>query len=282
MQEFKFFQKEILSAINTNEGRKLLNIQDNNQIVKVSPNSYHLLKGFDNGNLVLQATFFTSNRVAEKFLPLFSPSRFYRYAYLTDPFTANTGEGRIDRGNDAAWADARGAASGNSTAATINVYASTGFYIIRSFFPIDTSSIGSGSTIVAGGNTFKVYRDDSIGSGFFNDNSTRVELVQTTQASNTSLATSDYSLITFTSGGNFTYASTSNNAYSTITLNTTADAWISTTAHTKLALIAGRDFDNSQPTGTNQIYFQARGGANPPTLTVTYTRPDGGFIYMSV
>ena len=122
-KEFNFFYKDLLDLINTPFGKSQLKIDKKEKIIKISPNSYHILKGFRNNKPLIEATFFTYVRVAQKLLPVISSSRIYRYAYLTTPFTSNTGEGRVERGNDVVWTDARNAASGNITAATINVYA---------------------------------------------------------------------------------------------------------------------------------------------------------------
>jgi hypothetical protein len=276
--EFKFFYKEILSSINTPQGHQMLNIEGNEPIVKISPNSYHKLKGFTNGYPILEATFFTSDRILEKFLPLFSPSKLYRYAWLSTAFTSNTGEGEIDTGNKGTWAEARGATTG-ATAGTIRTYASTGFDVIRTFFPINTSSLTANATITAGVNTFKLYRDDTV-IGLFNADTTSFELVQTAQASPTALAGGDFDSVTFTSGGSVALSATSNNTYFTVTLNATADGWINTTGHTLLGGILGRDLNNSQPTGINGIGAQNRGAANPPTLTVTYILK-GGLLHNS-
>lgn len=272
------FNRELLDLINNKFGRSLLNITDKGKIVKISPNSYHILKGIKNGKPLIEATFFTSDRVAEKLLPYVYSSQFHRFAYLTGAFTTNTGEGDIDTGNIGTWAGARGATTG-ATAATCRTYASVGFDIIRSFFPFNTASIGAGSSIVAGGNTFKLYRDDTV-IALFNDDTTSFQLIQTTQASNTALAGGDFDNIAFTSGGSVNLAATSNNTYFTITLNATADGWISKTDHTKLGGILGLDLSNTQPAGVNAIGAQNRGAANPPTLTVIYTPAmTGGYFH---
>lgn len=279
LKEFDYFYKYLLYLVNTSFGRSLLKIQSKDRIVKISPNSYHILKGFKKGRPQLEATFFTSDRVAEKLLPVVSANRFYRHAFLTSEFTSNTGEGRIQSSNDVVWANVRGATSGGASMTEVAVYVATTYNIIRSFFPIDTSSLTSSAVISAA--TFKLYRDDAV-YAFSNQDSQSVHVVQTSQASNTTLDGADYDNLTFTDGGSFTYASTSNGAYSTINLNATGLTWVNKSAHTNLGVIASADLNNSAPTvGTSLIGFQDNGDANPPTLTVTYTltpSSGGGFL----
>lgn len=294
---FKKHQWLLLNLVNTPFGREFLNIpRDKQKILKFTPNSYHKLIKKDKDILTLKADFKTYDIYTEKLglalttydlvsgkiigfrdaLEVFGrivSGKYTGVLHTVTPFTANTGEGRLDRGNDVVFLDARNATTANGAgAAGVGCYSATGFYLVRGYMPFDTSSITADATITAGANTIALYRDDSQdGSGFTNADSTRVELIQTTQASNTALVAGDYDNIAFTSGGNFTLASTTNATLKTLTLNSTADTWISKTAHTKLGIITGRDFDAAAPTGSNSIWFQDRADTNKPTLSVTYT-----------
>lgn len=304
------YAKLITWFANTQLGRDYLGIPNSlNKIIKLSPNSFHEYLGEPKKDIIaVQGRFFTFDRYYEKlglaletienvqnyidnfdrtkealayYLGLRNTYGLPRLLYTTTDFTPNTGEGRVDRGNDVSWAACRDAASGTVTNANVFIYIDDAFYQVRGFLPFDTSSIGGGSTITAGVNTVKVYRDDAI-FAFSNGRTLTAHWIQTSQASNTALVIGDYSLVTFVSGGSFTLASTTNNTYSTVTLNATGDGWISKTAHTKLGLISNLDLNNTEPgVGAPDICaFQKRGDANPPTLSVTYILSTGFFVFM--
>lgn len=148
-------------------------------------------------------------------------------------------------------------------------------YIWRCFFPIDTSALTANATVTAV--TFSLYRNDN--DSFSNTDSTSIVLVPNSQASNTSLATSDFGNITRTNKGSATFASTSVNSYVDITISDFS--FISLTGYTKIAVMTKRDFDQSTPTGGNIFSFAgASDGTHPPKLTVTYTLPsNGAFLY---
>jgi hypothetical protein len=194
-------------------------------------------------------------------------------------FTSNTGEGRCPNdgtGSDS-WATIRGAASCSTgvdaTGLILSNVSGSTFRVHRFFMPFDTTTIPASATINSV--SLKFYRDDGV-TAFYNNDSTSVHVVVQNQSSNTSLATSDFGTVNFTSKGSVTYASTSNGAYSTITISDTSV--VTKAGHTKLALITGLDQGNSQPTGTNNIGFQNRSQANPPTLVVSYSTPSGNFM----
>lgn len=194
-------------------------------------------------------------------------------------YNPNTGEGRCPNdgtGSDS-FATVRGAGTcSTATDGTLILLTSTSgstYRIHRVFLPFDTSSIPDTATITSA--TLDVYRDDGV-TGFNNTDTTSIHVVTQTQASNTSLATSDYGNVSFTSKGSANFSSTSNGAYITITISDLTI--ISTTGHTKLALLTGRDQGNSAPTGANTIGFQNRSAGNPPKLTVGYTTQGGSFL----
>lgn len=197
-------------------------------------------------------------------------------------FTALTGEGFCQTTNEAAWATVRNATSAATVGGNVTIYSSFTagpvYNIIRGFLPFDTSSIPDGDTIVSA--TLKLYRDDSIGT-FYDTDSTSIEIVQSSQADTSSLATGDIDNITFVSGGTLNFSSTSNNTYAEIPLNATGLSYINTAGDTKLAIITGRDLNNSAPTGYNWLSFQDRADANKPTLVVT-TSSGGTYFFMSV
>lgn len=177
----------------------------------------------------------------------------------------------------ASWAAARDAvSSGSNNAATetSSQHAGGQYWNYRVFEPFDTSAL-AGATVTAA--TLELYRDDSLeigGNGFKNSDTTTAVVVASTQASGTSYANSDYSLITFVSKGSINFASTSDGAYFSITI--TDLSIISTSGYTKLAVITGRDLSNAAPVADNDLTWQNRSQANPPKLTITYMVGSGG------
>ena len=195
-------------------------------------------------------------------------------------FNPAAGEQRAIRSGDGAqpeaWTTARNAATSTDNNTTLIVYGGSNSNIQRVFLPFDTSSIPNKASIISA--TLEFYRDDSIDT-FVNDDSTRVDLIQTTQASGTSYGSGDWDSIAWTSGGIITFASTSNDAYNTITLNQPALEWINKTGYTKLCLVTGRDFDDATTPNTNQVDMQNRASGNPIKLTIiAKTLPFPGFF----
>ena|SRR3990167_4610899 len=149
-------------------------------------------------------------------------------------------------------------------------------YLWRVFFTFDTSSIPDNASVSAV--ALRIYRDDTVDGPSTNTDSTRVEVVPQTQASNTALVDEDYDQITRTSKGNRNFADFPDDTYSEITI---ADlSVVNKSGYTKLALITGRDFDQATPTGGNLMAFQGEGAANPPILRVTYDIKVGSMLHM--
>lgn len=200
------------------------------------------------------------------------------YPLMTDTttsFYAGAGDGRVQYTGAAAWSTARDAATGtfaNYTDAEDYVggfthYNGSTYSVVRGFLPTDTSALTSGATISSA--TLNIWPTDKA-----DTNTTRMEVIQTSQASTSSLATSDFSAVTFTSGGNINISSVSTGSYNTITLNATGLTWISKTGFTKIGGVNGRDYDNSAPTGLNYVYgyfSEQTSTTNDPYLSVTYT-----------
>lgn len=163
------------------------------------------------------------------------------------------------------------------------------FEITRTFFPTDTSSLGAGATITAA--TFKgyvigVYNADDDGDDWIN-------VVQTSQASNTVLATEDYdqcgAVSNPTEGATrIDYTGLATSAYTTWTLNATGLTWINPTGYTLIGLREGHDAINSAFAGANNTNdgiqintSEQTGTANDPYMTITYTAaPAAGEEYI--
>lgn len=159
--------------------------------------------------------------------------------------------------------------------------------IERAFLLFDTSSIGSGSTLTSA--TFSLYVTVAA-KNTSNATYDTMEVVQVTPASNTALATSDFLNVPLSQEGTFgSLAITSGfttGAYNDWTLSSIGTI-ISTTSITKLGLMTGWDYLDSQPSlpsndnrcavfGYDADYT---GTGNDPKLVVVYTAGGGGFAY---
>ena len=65
----------ISELINSEAGRFLIGEKGKEQIVKVTENSYHKLMGFQDKRPILQAKFFTYNRIEQVFQPIIDKQR---------------------------------------------------------------------------------------------------------------------------------------------------------------------------------------------------------------
>ena len=315
---FKKNQKMLLSFLNTEGGRHLLNIKESYPIIKVTENSFHQLIGFRDNKPIIQARFYTYPRIAEILLPIFEKrdialqyteivafrrilenpyESFLHFASLEEknwkypqiyldvstftPNSGGTGQIRNTQIDTTAWADVINAASGTaadpSTAPYVDNTKDAGnFTCARGYTPFDTSSLTADATITAGVNTLGLYFTSRT-----DNNSLSVSIFSSTQASNTTLATSDFSLVGTTQFITaVTYASLTLNAVNTLTLNSSGDSNISKTGFSKFSYKSSGDYNNSAPTLVNALQFTGS-GANAPVLTVTYTLDTGGVSILS-
>ena len=244
-------------------------------IFKITPNSIHRIIKKDKNKLIIQAEFYSNNlpgiygflakvihfwdiQIANRFAPNLNLGF---DSLIANP---NTGEGRVYMLNNATWAGARDAATGDATNGAVDIQSNGGanYTNVRAFFPFDTSSLPDTAIISAA--NFQYYANVIV-----NTDTTTAVLVVQTQASNTSLAVEDYDQVAFIAKATVALSAITTSAYNTFTISDLTT--ISTTGHTKFALITGRDLANSQPTGDNIMTGDNRGAANPPKLTVTYT-----------
>lgn len=144
------------------------------------------------------------------------------------------------------------------------------YYVTRSFFLFDTSSLTSSATISAA--TFRWYVN-SVG----NTDSDSIRMITTTPASNTSLATGDFGNVgtVAQATADIAIGSLTLTADNTFTLNSTGIGSISKTGITKFGLRTTKDISATQPTGSNTVVLAFSGCTSPtghkPLLTVTYT-----------
>jgi len=157
--------------------------------------------------------------------------------------------------------------------------------ITRGFIPIDTSGLPDNAIITSA--TLYLYAQSISDSD--NDGNDFIAVVQTSQASPTSLITDDFDQagavhnpIEGSNRVDLTGISTS--AYTALTLNSTALGWISKTGYTRLGIREGHDILDNVPNGFNRGRFyssEQTGTSQDPYLEVTYTVPPT-HVYYSV
>ena len=172
--------------------------------------------------------------------------------------TNHPGSAMLNQTN-ASWATLR-AASAAIAVSTFSINCSAGYYLYRAFATFNTSTIPLGAII--DGWSLALTRYDPYLT-FANANSTRIEVIPSTQVDPTSLATTDYDNISFVSKGNRNLAdfAVTGNTYS---ITGTGMDIVVPGGWTKMCLTMGRDLDNVAPTGDNSI------GLVNAELTVEY------------
>jgi len=290
---FDKFQRELLLVANSEAGRSLFRIPDKEKIVKLSPNSYHT--ELDKG--IYKATFrcyelysaivhggLPSKKIKSEnhIVPFIarknrSLSPFFHLPMLSvNSFYSGAGDGHL--GNHQSYPNyvtARDAA----TATHIDYTSATGFAMItqnngggginyRSFFPIDTSTLGAASAIRSA-----IF--SAMGSANYSDTDGKsVHLVQTNQATVTELVAADYDNVTKTdlaTAGILLHLA--NESYNDWTMNSTGIGVINRAGYTKLGLMGNVDLTNSNTDGPacgHSIYMSEQTGTTKdPKLTVT-------------
>ena len=200
-----------------------------------------------------------------------------------DPGTTTVdGAVRSDRTITVNWATLRGSANAVLTTDLdnifIRIYNSTGASNgwrdgWRAFFGFDTSSLPDTATVTAA--TISISGDGIAENNGFTSS---IVCVASTQASNTTLTTSDwasYGATEFITRVGF--ASWNENAYNDFSLNASGIGNISKTGVSKFTFLESHDFDNSEPAlaiadSIISCYFADQTGTTQdPKLVVTYS-----------
>lgn len=202
------------------------------------------------------------------------------FAPNTMIFTTGAGDGSVNK-SATTYAGAHDATSGTAdytgTSGVVcqndKVNASQ-YDVTRYFFPIDTSALPDGATVTAA--TFQWWFTADSAPTAFNPDSDAVSLIQTSQASTSSLTANDFDNVGTTKGAtDLNFASVSTTAgYQKMELNATGLGWISKTGYTLLGLRSKNDIANSAPTGRSfldSVAYYENTINKPARLTVTYT-----------
>lgn len=286
---FSRYQKQLILFANTEHGKAFVadrwgsRIERNDRIVRITPDSLHVLKDFIRDKPIIQATFFPRSPYLKKFaetLTYLSIMEDYqdirkldgrkiaelgRYIFLdtltvypdANPETTSV-DGRVWVGaQDAVWGTVRGTAGNNSAdtdASQFFVYAdatttSNQFATIgRGIFLFDTSSLTASANISAA--TFSLYGTAKSNGLSFTDAHASVALVSSSPASNIALVNADFNIANFGStrfATDFSYASFSIVGYNDMALNASGITNISKTGVSKFGTMFTCDLDNTAP-----------------------------------
>ena len=308
-------RKLLLWLANTAEGRYLLDIKDKDRVVKVTPNSFHQLRGFQKDRAVIQARIYCSNGVAKILAPIltkleildseykekfdkqkaflhyagYERSRQFPQIYLaTATFNIGT-EGLLSMNGEYTYAYARASTTADSVEfpppygdggrqlGAFKYGGGTYNDCCRSFFSVDTSSLGAGATVTA---TLFRWSRDTRADTFAIDGI----VCPSTQASDTNLVATDYDNFTYTAWSDVITPTTASTTY-TWTFNAAGIAGVNKTGYTKFVLL-NYTFDYSNGTPTRQdtwmeFYTHISGsGATLPNIYVTYTLPPATTNYL--
>lgn len=309
--DFDLYQKEILSVLNTDLGRFLIGLKDKSLIVKITPNSIHLLKDKVQDNSIIQAHFYCNEyfsiilapifekiRIADEYKKIRNFKRAFanysgleRYKEFPQIYLASlvanaaSGSGQSAASN-ATFGTARSASTGNYYAGrgSFNGFDTQQFectlsagthYIARGFLPVDTSSLTSTAAIIAATMLLNVSSYSS------NADSITLGLIETSQAATNTIADSDFDNITLNTPTEFaTRIAITGTGDKTWTLNASGLSFINKIGYSKFGFRSSRDIDNSAFASANTFNLSYSGSANPPVLTVTYSIV-GGYIHIS-
>jgi hypothetical protein len=189
-----------------------------------------------------------------------------------------TVDGEIQYNQASSWSEAHDAASGpqpNPSGSfgefAYSAYWSGYYYIVRSIFLFDTSSLTSSANISSA--TISIYGYGTVN----NADGDYAYIVNSAPASNTDITSSDYSTLGTTSYSNaYAFSSWSTSAYNDFTLNNLGRDAISKTGVSKFGARDWFDIMNSAPSGFNQLqtrWAENSGTSQDPKLVVTYTLP---------
>jgi len=235
-----------------------------------------------------------------------------RVGRTTTVVYSSAGDGSVFFGGSANWNTTHDSASGNGDtdtssssylAATQYFAPAPQFRIDRGFLPFDTSSISSGDTIDSA--VVSVYQNSTVPKDV-NDANSFIAVVQTRQASTSSLANGDYDECGESTGSGWSNAhqndiiegatrrnlSALSTGYNDFTLTATGEGWVARSGETKptgaasagytfLGMREGHDLlDVAYPStgsaldGLNDIsYSEESGTTEDPKLTVEHTNP---------
>ena len=197
--------------------------------------------------------------------------------YYPDPDPETTSVDGTSATQSAVWATARaalvGSLGGEDTGVDSNVLVrtpaadlATDYFIGRGFILFDTSAIGDTDTIAT--TTLSLFGTSTVN----NNNTTNVDIVSSTPASNTAIVNLDFDQVGSTVFADKALSAWSTSAYNDFTLDANGIANISKTGVSKFGTRNSRDTDDVAPTGANNVVHimaDTAGTSTDPKLTGT-------------
>lgn len=256
----------------------------------VTPTKIHLAKAWDakGRSIPVQLQLFRS--AGRAYLRKTIPWSFLQsatYPVITDAsatYYSGAGDGEVKNYISGGWTAVRNAATGTSVDYTSTLSRVTSakyanFLLQRQFLPIDTSALDDTATITAA--SLNVVPNTTANGD--NDGDDFITVVQTSQASTSTLSNADYSTVGtvegIDTGERKDITSISVGSYLTFNLNSTGIGWVSKTGFTKLGLREGHDFfDTAYVGSSSENSLQIRTSeytltSNDPYIDVTFTLP---------
>ncbi len=295
-------QKDLLALANTNASRFLLNLRSFDSIIRVTPNSI-IYKGEgkqlngtfisgENAVGIILLPLLTKLDIIRREFPKYTPGDKKEYLKLVEHLAGLTykpqypnvfldsgtfssdsgGTGGIFGRDAASYSTSRSAASATGSSNNVgNEFVGGNYDIFRWFCPTDFSTITAGSTVTtATGYIWPVSKTSTTDD--------TAKFIVTTQASNTTLATSDYSKITLNSpttyGTTGNYSAMTTGQYNTVTMDAGFLTLVQSGAggFIKLGMRATADINATTPTTASDIGMSV--SANQRTkFDITWTLP---------
>jgi len=307
---FEQNKKLILQLANTEAGRFLLGLKDKDRIIKISPNSVHQLKDFQNGKSIIQAKFWACDNVAQIFLPTLAKVEIaqdyqpikdkyeaflhfsglekrleYPQIYLeTANFYSTSEDGKTRHstisGDWETWDDARGVQGDEGVDKTtgddgmeahFEYIAGSGYGLVRGWARFNYTSLPQSAVINSA--TYKFY-----GRAYGTTADQGIVIAQGNQGP--TLEASDHASYG-AEWGRFTTPAGSDQ-WNSASLNSTGKSAINKGGYTEYAYLNARDFDN-QPVSSNghwgMLWDASEVGSTQHYMEITYTLAGGIFLH---
>ncbi|MFA4888791.1 MAG: hypothetical protein WC628_04370 [Candidatus Omnitrophota bacterium] len=224
----------------------------------------------------------TGGFILTKTLPadFFASAVYPAYTDTVSSYYSGVGDGQVESLNSSTWSTVHDASAGvasDYTSTPIYLTLDASYWIGRAFVPVYTYDLLDDAIITAA--SLKIYPTYTADND--NDGSDYLTVVQTTQASTSSLVLEDFdqcgAVSTPTegidSGERKDITNITTSTYLSFTLNATGRGWINKAGYTMLGIREGHDTTNDPIANSNEVHFsssEATGTSQDPYLEVTW------------
>jgi len=193
-------------------------------------------------------------------------------------YYAGAGDGYVESDSLAGWVSARTDTDGavadyTSNNAFVAAKGPANFYVDHLYLPTDMTGVGTVSSAF-----LSVYALTKADEGAANS---YAAMVQTSQASTSSLVTADIDNVSYTEGSSqLDLGAVTTSAHNTLSFTGTGIGWISS-GIVKVGLLIGHDINDVEPTQNNSIQVstsEATGTSQDPYISATESESKGGLI----